>query len=47
MEDEDLPPVVEEKRAKEKFKNILNQNMEKLDNDEDDLFQVKQKIVTT
>ena len=41
MEDEDLPPVFEEKRAKEKFKNILNENMKKINNDEDDLFQVR------
>ena len=33
MEDEDLPPVVEEKKAKEKFKNIINENIEKITKD--------------
>ena len=33
MEDEDLPPVVEEKNAKEKFKNKLSQNIEKIAKD--------------
>jgi hypothetical protein len=33
MEDEDLPPVFEEKKAKEKFKNIINENIDKITKD--------------
>jgi hypothetical protein len=29
-EEENLPPVMEEKKAKEKFKNALNKNIEKI-----------------
>jgi len=45
MEDENLPPVVEEKKAKEKFKNALSQNIEKITKDEDDLFTIKKKLI--
>ena len=33
MEDQNLPPVVEEKKAKEKFKNKLTQNIDKIAKD--------------
>jgi len=39
-----LPPVQEEKNAKAKFKKVLEKNIEKIQNDEDDLFQIKEKI---
>jgi hypothetical protein len=39
-----LPPVQEEKNAKAKFKKVLEKNIEKIKNDDDDLLKVKEKI---
>ena len=38
-----MPPAQEEKNAKAKFKKALELNITKMQNDEEDLFQVKQQ----
>ena len=39
-----MPPVMEEKIAKESFKNALKKNIKHLQNQEDDLFTVVKKV---
>lgn len=40
----DLPLAVEEKRAKQSFKKALNQNIQKMQDENDDLFNVVKKV---
>lgn len=46
-EEQNLPPVQQEKNAKAKFKKALEKNIEQIQNDDDDLFKVKTKVKNT